>query len=57
MKFKILMMLGFTVAVLVGCTTGEKFHNVQAGMKKQQIVNLLGNHDANAISKSSTAID
>lgn len=49
MQFKKIMMIGFTVAVLAGCTTGEKIHNVQVGMTKQQVIDLLGTPDGDAV--------
>ncbi|WP_432700963.1 outer membrane protein assembly factor BamE domain-containing protein [Kluyvera cryocrescens] len=56
MHLKKLMMIGCVVALLAGCTTGEKIHNVQVGMTKQQVIDLLGTPDGDSVKGSTEQI-
>jgi hypothetical protein len=56
MRFKTLLAMSFAVTILVGCTTGEKIHEVQVGMTKQQVLNILGTPDGDAVKGSTEQI-
>lgn len=56
MRFKTLLAMSFAVAMLVGCTTGEKIHEVQVGMTKQQVLSILGTPDGDAVKGSTEQI-
>lgn len=43
------LIAGLSLLLLAGCTTGEKIHNVQTGMSKAQVIDLLGTPDGDAV--------
>ena len=46
---KKLSIVALTLTLLVGCTTGEKIHDVRTGMTKEQVISLLGTPDGDAV--------